>query len=139
MSKNLEAMEVGFLGLGIMGTAMARNLLKKGFKVTVWNRSPAKASIRSPRTQEWCERKCVFLCLLEICYRSNSLYSRSHRLLRAGLAELGKPPVRPRIDHRMNHARFPRVFPVGSHNISQKIIEPMILSSTFFPRCRSPG
>jgi len=38
----LEAMEVGFLGLGIMGTAMARNLLKKGFKVTVWNRSPAK-------------------------------------------------------------------------------------------------
>ena len=53
VSNNLEAMEVGFLGLGIMGTAMARNLLKKGFKVTVWNRSPAKASIRSLRTQEW--------------------------------------------------------------------------------------
>jgi len=37
-----DGMDVGFLGLGIMGTAMARNLLKKGFKVTVWNRSPGK-------------------------------------------------------------------------------------------------
>jgi 3-hydroxyisobutyrate dehydrogenase-like beta-hydroxyacid dehydrogenase len=34
---------VGFLGLGIMGTPMARNLKKKGFAVTVWNRSPDKA------------------------------------------------------------------------------------------------
>ena len=32
----------GFLGLGIMGNAMARNLIKGGFKVTVWNRSPEK-------------------------------------------------------------------------------------------------
>ncbi|KAG0553391.1 hypothetical protein M758_12G008600 [Ceratodon purpureus] len=37
-----DGMDVGFLGLGIMGIAMARNLLKRGFKVTVWNRSPAK-------------------------------------------------------------------------------------------------
>jgi 3-hydroxyisobutyrate dehydrogenase-like beta-hydroxyacid dehydrogenase len=34
---------VGFLGLGIMGTPMALNLKKKGFDVTVWNRSPEKA------------------------------------------------------------------------------------------------
>ncbi|WP_224984397.1 NAD(P)-dependent oxidoreductase [Geomonas agri] len=32
----------GFLGLGIMGSAMAKNLIKAGFKVKVWNRSPAK-------------------------------------------------------------------------------------------------
>jgi len=32
----------GFLGLGIMGSAMAKNLLKAGFNVTVWNRSPEK-------------------------------------------------------------------------------------------------
>jgi 3-hydroxyisobutyrate dehydrogenase-like beta-hydroxyacid dehydrogenase len=32
----------GFLGLGIMGSAMAKNLLKAGFEVTVWNRSPEK-------------------------------------------------------------------------------------------------
>lgn len=33
---------VGFIGLGIMGGAMAGNLLKAGFEVCVWNRSPAK-------------------------------------------------------------------------------------------------
>lgn len=35
-------MEVGFLGLGIMGKAMAANLLRHGFRVTVWNRTLAK-------------------------------------------------------------------------------------------------
>lgn len=33
---------VGFIGLGIMGAAMAKNLLKAGFKVTVHNRSRGK-------------------------------------------------------------------------------------------------
>ena len=35
-------MNIGFVGLGIMGSAMATNLLKAGFKVTVWNRSAGK-------------------------------------------------------------------------------------------------
>jgi 3-hydroxyisobutyrate dehydrogenase-like beta-hydroxyacid dehydrogenase len=35
---------IGFLGLGIMGSAMAKNLLKAGFQVTVWNRSPEKCA-----------------------------------------------------------------------------------------------
>ncbi|CAL0307964.1 unnamed protein product [Lupinus luteus] len=35
-------MEVGFLGLGIMGKAMSINLLRHGFKVTVWNRTLSK-------------------------------------------------------------------------------------------------
>lgn len=35
---------VGFLGLGIMGVPMARNLKKKGSEVVVWNRSAAKAN-----------------------------------------------------------------------------------------------
>jgi 3-hydroxyisobutyrate dehydrogenase-like beta-hydroxyacid dehydrogenase len=30
---------IGFAGLGLMGGRMARNLLKKGFPLTVWNRS----------------------------------------------------------------------------------------------------
>src|SRR5258708_5256275 len=34
---------VGFLGLGIMGSRMARNLAQKGFEVTVWNRTRSKA------------------------------------------------------------------------------------------------
>jgi 3-hydroxyisobutyrate dehydrogenase-like beta-hydroxyacid dehydrogenase len=35
--------KIGFIGLGNMGAAMARNLLKAGHEVTVWNRSPDKA------------------------------------------------------------------------------------------------
>lgn len=30
---------IGFLGMGIMGSAMARNLIKAGFEVLVWNRA----------------------------------------------------------------------------------------------------
>jgi 3-hydroxyisobutyrate dehydrogenase-like beta-hydroxyacid dehydrogenase len=34
---------VGFIGLGIMGQGMARNLLKAGFGLTVWNRTASRA------------------------------------------------------------------------------------------------
>jgi 3-hydroxyisobutyrate dehydrogenase len=34
---------MGFIGLGIMGQGMARNLLKGGFDLTVWNRTAEKA------------------------------------------------------------------------------------------------
>jgi 3-hydroxyisobutyrate dehydrogenase-like beta-hydroxyacid dehydrogenase len=36
-------MDVGFVGLGSMGAGMAANLLKAGHRVTVYNRTPAKA------------------------------------------------------------------------------------------------
>ena len=36
--------KVAFLGLGIMGAPMARNLAKAGHEVTVWNRSPGRAA-----------------------------------------------------------------------------------------------
>ena len=36
---------VAFLGTGIMGAPMARNLLKAGFQVRVWNRTPDKARV----------------------------------------------------------------------------------------------
>lgn len=35
---------VGFIGLGIMGAPMAANLLRAGFDVTVWNRSPSRTA-----------------------------------------------------------------------------------------------
>ena len=37
------AERVAFLGIGTMGTPMARNLLKAGLPVRVWNRTPDKA------------------------------------------------------------------------------------------------
>jgi 3-hydroxyisobutyrate dehydrogenase-like beta-hydroxyacid dehydrogenase len=36
-------MNVGFIGLGNMGSAMARNLIQAGHTVTVWNRTPSRA------------------------------------------------------------------------------------------------
>ena len=34
---------IGFIGLGIMGSGMAANLLRAGFDLTVWNRTPERA------------------------------------------------------------------------------------------------
>ena len=36
-------MTVAFLGLGAMGLPMARNILRKGFPLRVWNRTRVKA------------------------------------------------------------------------------------------------
>ena len=41
-------MRVGFIGLGLMGTPLAINILKGGFELTVWNRTGAKMSPCSP-------------------------------------------------------------------------------------------
>ena len=35
-------MKLGFVGMGIMGSPMSRNLLKAGHEVTVWNRTREK-------------------------------------------------------------------------------------------------
>ena len=37
-------MDVGFIGLGNMGTPMALNLIKAGHRVVVYNRTRSKAS-----------------------------------------------------------------------------------------------
>jgi len=34
--------KIAYLGLGAMGSGMASNLLKAGYELTVWNRSPEK-------------------------------------------------------------------------------------------------
>jgi 3-hydroxyisobutyrate dehydrogenase-like beta-hydroxyacid dehydrogenase len=40
----VEAMRIGFIGLGNMGSAMAANLVAAGHDVTAYNRSPAKVA-----------------------------------------------------------------------------------------------
>ncbi|KAG6442893.1 hypothetical protein O3G_MSEX002582 [Manduca sexta] len=44
LEKNIKAsqMKFGFLGLGIMGSGIVKNLLNSGHKVIVWNRTAAK-------------------------------------------------------------------------------------------------
>jgi len=39
---------IAFLGIGLMGKPMATNLLKAGFTVTAWNRTPSKAEVLRP-------------------------------------------------------------------------------------------
>jgi 3-hydroxyisobutyrate dehydrogenase len=34
--------QIGFIGLGIMGQGMVKNLMKAGFPVNIWNRTPAR-------------------------------------------------------------------------------------------------
>jgi 2-hydroxy-3-oxopropionate reductase len=43
-SKEADEMtkKVGFIGLGMMGSPMSKNLLKAGFELTVWNRTASK-------------------------------------------------------------------------------------------------
>ena len=56
-------MHIGFIGLGIMGKPMAMNLMKAGFKLSVYNRTAAKCeplvdagatAVRSPREAAEC-------------------------------------------------------------------------------------
>lgn len=45
----LTVSHYGFIGLGIMGSAMASNLLSAGHTVTVWNRDPTKSEALAER------------------------------------------------------------------------------------------
>jgi hypothetical protein len=43
-SQGEPSIRVGFAGLGTMGAFMAANLIRAGFDVTVWNRTPGRAA-----------------------------------------------------------------------------------------------
>jgi 3-hydroxyisobutyrate dehydrogenase-like beta-hydroxyacid dehydrogenase len=51
-----DIMDVGFIGLGNMGAEMARNLLKAGHRVTVYNRTRAKAQALAAKGAQMAER-----------------------------------------------------------------------------------
>jgi 3-hydroxyisobutyrate dehydrogenase-like beta-hydroxyacid dehydrogenase len=60
-------MRIAFLGLGIMGQAMATNLIKAGNDVVVWNRTPGK-NVEGARTAEFPadaarDREVIWMCV----------------------------------------------------------------------------
>lgn len=62
---------VGLIGLGIMGAPMARNLLRAGFPLVVWNRTPARADAlvadgaqRAGSPRELAERAAIVITML---------------------------------------------------------------------------
>ncbi|PTX43113.1 3-hydroxyisobutyrate dehydrogenase/glyoxylate/succinic semialdehyde reductase [Christiangramia gaetbulicola] len=48
-------MKIGFIGLGIMGSRMAANLLKAGHSLKIYNRTKAKAEELIHEGADWCE------------------------------------------------------------------------------------
>ncbi len=64
--------KLGFLGLGIMGYPMARNLLRAGHEVALWSKTAAKAKeLAGAEKGKFCETpkqvaqsaECIFLCV----------------------------------------------------------------------------
>ncbi len=52
---NMGIKNIGFIGTGIMGAAMAGHLLDAGFAVSVYNRTKAKAEGLLAKGAKWCE------------------------------------------------------------------------------------
>ena len=47
--------KIGFVGTGIMGSAMAGHLMDAGFEVSVYNRTKSKAQALIERGARWCD------------------------------------------------------------------------------------
>ena len=47
--------KIGFIGIGVMGKSMVRNLMKNGYEVSVYNRTKEKAQEVVKEGAVWCE------------------------------------------------------------------------------------
>ncbi|MCL6594131.1 MAG: NAD(P)-binding domain-containing protein, partial [Alicyclobacillus sp.] len=47
--------EIGFIGTGVMGSGMVRNLMRKGYRVTVYNRTRSKAEALLAEGARWAD------------------------------------------------------------------------------------
>jgi 3-hydroxyisobutyrate dehydrogenase len=54
-AKTFEGGAVGFIGLGVMGRSLAGHLLKAGYSVVIYTRSPAKAEAALAAGAQWAE------------------------------------------------------------------------------------
>ncbi len=74
-------MRVAFLGLGIMGQAMATNLVRAGHEVTVWNRTPGKlvegARVAASPAEAALGTEVVWLCVSDTAAVENVLFGPS--------------------------------------------------------------
>jgi 3-hydroxyisobutyrate dehydrogenase len=77
-----SAERLGYLGLGMMGSPMARRLLDAGYVVNVWNRAPAKAAplvqagaklARDPATVAH-SSSIIFMCLTDAAAVENVVF-----------------------------------------------------------------
>lgn len=54
--------KIGFIGIGVMGSSMALNLMKKGFEVLVYTRTKAKAEAVLSAGALWCDSITACVC-----------------------------------------------------------------------------
>lgn len=77
-------MQIAFLGLGIMGAPMARNLVKAGHQVVAWNRTPGKqiegAKIAATPKEAAAHAEVVWICVSDsraveqVLFGNNGVY-----------------------------------------------------------------
>ena len=53
--------KIAFIGIGVMGKSMVRNLIKKGFELTIYSRTKSKAEELIKEGVKWCDtiKECV--------------------------------------------------------------------------------
>jgi 3-hydroxyisobutyrate dehydrogenase-like beta-hydroxyacid dehydrogenase len=94
-------MRVAFLGLGIMGRAMAANLVKAGHEVTVWNRTPGKdvEGARSATTPAEAARdaEVVWMCVSDTAAVEQVLFGTNgvEQSLKAGMVIVDSSTISP--------------------------------------------
>lgn len=62
-----STLKFGFLGLGIMGSGIVKNLINSGHSVIIWNRTPDKVSLSQCLLDCISDDKVVDVCLLSSC------------------------------------------------------------------------
>ncbi len=68
----MAKMRIGYIGLGTMGAPMAMNILKAGFPLTVFNRTPSKAADLIAAGAQWAETPAVVASHTEIVFTNLS-------------------------------------------------------------------
>ena len=98
--------QVGFIGLGRMGSAIARNILKSGFELTVYNRTPEKmkplidegaTGANSPR-EAAADADAVLTCLMDDASVLDNVTGENGLLagLKQGAVHVGTTTISPR-------------------------------------------
>ena len=61
-------MNIGFIGMGIMGSRMAMNLLEAGFDLTINNRTREKSQVLLDKGAKWAESPAELAPIVEILF-----------------------------------------------------------------------
>lgn len=99
-------MQIAFLGLGIMGGPMARNLAKAGHQVTGWNRTPGKdipgVKIAATPKEAAANAEVVWICVSDTNAVEQVLFGASgvHTALRPGMIVIDSSTISPSASQR---------------------------------------